>query len=293
MARSQSQSQSQSHIDSVRSIYDERSEQYDESEVHVKQAQDYCRWAGLRSGESVLDLACGTGLVALGAKRQVTATGHVVGVDISDGMLTVARRKAQTAGLDVRFFNHDISDLSAIRDEIMPREGAADGFDGFDVITCASALVLLPDPLTALKNWKALLRPGGRGRLVTDVQTKDANVVMNIFSDIASRVHVSVPWNSELLQSQETLAKLARDAGLDVQSIFETEAYATTRYHRDDARQVFEQAIGKSMYSNFGRADIRDEARQLFVQRFADMAGTAGSIEEETRYWVIVATNSE
>ncbi|KIW70509.1 hypothetical protein PV04_02771 [Phialophora macrospora] len=275
----------QSHLDSVRSMYDERSEHYDENEVHVRQAQDYCRWAGLRSGESVLDLACGTGLVALGAKRQVTEAGHVVGVDISEGMLTVARRKAETAGLDVRFFNHDISDLSAIRDEIMP-----DGADGFDVITCAAALVLLPDPLWALQNWKALLRPGG-GRLVTDVQTKDANVVMNIFSDIASQVHQSVPWNSELFQSQTPLEKLAIDAGLNVQSIFETEAYATTRYLLDDARQLFEQAIGKSMYSNFARADIREEARELFVQRFADMAGSVGSIEEETRFWVIVATN--
>ncbi|ETI23962.1 hypothetical protein G647_05769 [Cladophialophora carrionii CBS 160.54] len=278
---------SQPHLDSVRSMYDERSEHYDENEVHIKQAQDYCEWAGLRRGESLLDLACGTGLVALEAKRRVSGAGHVVGVDISEGMLTVARRKAAAAGLDdVRFFNHDISDLAAIRDDILP-----DGAEGFDVITCASALVLLPDPLRAVRNWQALLRPQG-GRLVTDVQTKDANLVMNVFSDIASRVGESVPWNSELLRSQRELERLAVHAGLDVQTVFETDAYAKTRYHVDDARQIFDQAVGKAMFSNFGRADIREQARDLFVQRFTDMAGSAGSIEEETRFWVLVATRS-
>src|ERR1700712_4799797 len=99
----------QSQLDSVRAMYDERSEQYDENEVHVRQAQDYCDWANLKKGDSVLDLACGTGLVALGAKQQVGELGHVVGVDISEGMLNVARRKAATAGLAISFYNHDIS----------------------------------------------------------------------------------------------------------------------------------------------------------------------------------------
>ncbi|EXJ62171.1 hypothetical protein A1O7_02604 [Cladophialophora yegresii CBS 114405] len=279
--------QSQSHLDSVRSMYDERSDRYDENQVHVKQAQDYCRWAGLKSGESLLDLACGTGLVALEAKRQVPGVGHIVGIDISEGMLSVARRKAAAAGLDdVRFLNHDISDLSAIRDEIVPATG-----EGFDVITCAAALILLPDPLRAVGEWQALLRPRG-GRLITDVQTRDANVVMNIFSDIAPRVRESVPWHSELWQSQGELEKLALDAGLVVQMVFETDVYAKTRYYGDDAGQIFDDAVGKAMFGNFGRAEIREQARGLFVQRFKDMAGPEGAIEEETRYWVMVATKA-
>lgn len=277
----------QSHLDSVKSMYDERSEQYDENQVHVKQAQDYIQWASPKRGESLLDLACGTGLVALSAKTEVGNSGHVVGVDISEGMLNVARRKAKAADLDIPFFNHEITDLSSIVDQVLPQNSK-----GFDIITCASALILLPDPLKAVKHWKSLLQPGGR--LVTDVQTKDANLVMNIFSFIAPKVGVSVPWHSHLWQSQQALEKLMVDAGLHVDNIFETDVYMTTLYSVNDAELVFNRAVSKAMFKDFDQPDIREEAKRLFVQRFVDIAGgpvDGVDIAEETRYWVVVATN--
>ncbi|OQV06310.1 Methyltransferase domain-containing protein [Cladophialophora immunda] len=276
----------QSQLDVVKSMYDERSEQYDENDVHVRQARDYIAWADLKNGENVLDLACGTGLVAIGAKQVTGSSGRVVGVDISEGMLNVARRKAQAAGLDIAFFNHDVSDLTGL--EFVP-QASEDGGLLFDVITCASALILLPDPLQAVKNWKAVLRPG-RGRLITDVQTKDANVVMNIFSAVAPQVGETVPWHSHLWQSQQALAALMADAGFRVERVFETEAYARAQYHLDAAAQLFDKAVSKAMFKDFGRAEIRERAKELFVRKFAEVAGPKGIIEEETRYWVIVAT---
>ncbi|OAP56140.1 hypothetical protein AYL99_09319 [Fonsecaea erecta] len=269
-----------SQLDVVKSMYDERSEQYDENDVHVRQAQDYITWADLKEGENLLDLACGTGLVAIGAKQVVGTSGRVVGIDISEGMLNVARRKAQAAGFDIAFFNHDVGDLTGL--DIVPK--GSDGF--FDVVTCASALILLPDPLRAVKNWKSVLRPGGR--LITDVQTKDANLVMNIFSAIAPHVGETVPWHSHLWQSQQALAALMVDAGFHVEKIFETEAYARAQYHLDAAQELFDKAVGKAMYKDFGRAEIREKAKELFVRKFAEIGET---IEEETKYWVIVATN--
>jgi ubiquinone/menaquinone biosynthesis C-methylase UbiE len=47
--------------------------------------------AALRPGDRVLDLACGTGVVARQAKSQVGATGAVTGVDLNPGMLAIAR----------------------------------------------------------------------------------------------------------------------------------------------------------------------------------------------------------
>ncbi|OAL39898.1 hypothetical protein AYO20_00810 [Fonsecaea nubica] len=276
---------SQSQLDVVKSMYDERSEEYDENDVHVKQAQDYIKWAALKDGDSLLDLACGTGLVAIDAKQVVGRSGRVVGVDISEGMLNVARRKAQAAGLDIAFHNHDISDLSGLDITSNDSEGS------FDVITCASALILLTDPLQAVKNWKSALRPGGR--LITDVQTKDANVVMNIFSAIAPELGETVPWHSHLWQSQQALATLMVDAGYHVDKVFETEAYARTQYHPDAAAEIFEKAVSKSMFKDFGRTDIREKARRLFVQKFTETAGTKDIIDEETRYWVTVATKPE
>ena len=56
--------------------------------------------AGLRSGERVLDVACGTGLVSLRAAAQVGPEGHVMATDISDKMVQRARELAAQQHLD-------------------------------------------------------------------------------------------------------------------------------------------------------------------------------------------------
>lgn len=61
--------------------------------------------SGLRSGESVLDVGCGTGTLAVLAKETVGPSGTVCGVDASAEMLVRARSKAARAGVDVRFEN--------------------------------------------------------------------------------------------------------------------------------------------------------------------------------------------
>jgi ubiquinone/menaquinone biosynthesis C-methylase UbiE len=60
-------------------------------------------YSQLHSGQNVLDLGCGTGLVAIKAKRIVGSEGRVVGVDVSHAMLAKARRKARRADLDIVF----------------------------------------------------------------------------------------------------------------------------------------------------------------------------------------------
>ena len=61
--------------------------------------------SGVRSGESVLDVGCGTGTLAILAKQIVGPSGTVCGVDASAEMLARARSKAVRAGVEVRFEN--------------------------------------------------------------------------------------------------------------------------------------------------------------------------------------------
>ena len=61
--------------------------------------------ANLKSGESVLDIGCGTGTLAIAAKQRVGPTGRVYGVDASPEMLARATRKATKAGAEVVFKN--------------------------------------------------------------------------------------------------------------------------------------------------------------------------------------------
>jgi ubiquinone/menaquinone biosynthesis C-methylase UbiE len=59
--------------------------------------------ARIAPGETVLDVGCGTGSLALAAKRRVGATGHVTAIDASDEMIAQARTKAAKLGLDVEW----------------------------------------------------------------------------------------------------------------------------------------------------------------------------------------------
>ncbi len=67
--------------------------------------------ARLRPGESVLDVGCGTGTLAIAAKALVGPSGQVCGVDPSPEMVRRARRKAAKAGAEVSFENAGVEAL--------------------------------------------------------------------------------------------------------------------------------------------------------------------------------------
>jgi len=106
--------------------------------------------AGLVSGECVLDVACGTGLVTFEAARSVGAFGLVLGVDISGHMVDSARQRAIDAGIpNVRFQRMDAEQL-----DLPDRK--------FDVVLCALGLMYVADPVQAVREMHRVLRPGGR-----------------------------------------------------------------------------------------------------------------------------------
>jgi ubiquinone/menaquinone biosynthesis C-methylase UbiE len=131
------------------SIYDRRSGQYDRSPFHAHLAQILIDYAQIEAGQQVLDMATGTGLVALIAAERVGPQGQVVGVDMSGGMLEQARRKASEANLP---------NLELILGDAETVEFAA---DRFDVILCSAAIVWLKDIPATLRRWSHFLKPAG------------------------------------------------------------------------------------------------------------------------------------
>src|SRR4030095_16544466 len=65
--------------------------------------------ARLQSGESILDVGCGTGTLAITAKQRVGPTGAVYGIDASPEMIARARKKAKKASADV-VFNYGVAE---------------------------------------------------------------------------------------------------------------------------------------------------------------------------------------
>ncbi|GLA13533.1 hypothetical protein AnigIFM62618_010786 [Aspergillus niger] len=269
----------------IQSIYDERSPNYDTSH-HGALAEAYIRTAAPREGESVLDLACGTGLVSFLAEQAVGKSGLVVGADISPGMLDVARHKAQQTGSNVTFLQHDISDLSGVGLERMLPPGE----EGFDLITCAAALVLLPDPGRAVRGWMRWLKPGGR--IVTDVAARDVHVPSRIFKRISGDLGMGLVWDESWVQGEWSLRELLEGAGLVVKTVFLTESFQDRVYSVANAEEVFERAVSSPMFRNFGDSGVRDEAKRLFVKRFAEEAGAEGVLVDEAKMYLAVAYKS-
>ena len=100
-------------------------------------------------GERVLDVACGTGIVARSAALRVGADGSVVGLDLNEDMLEVARRASSEVRPEIEWRREDAIDMS------LP-----DG--GFDVIFCQQGLQFFPDRPAALREMHRVLAPNGR-----------------------------------------------------------------------------------------------------------------------------------
>jgi ubiquinone/menaquinone biosynthesis C-methylase UbiE len=106
--------------------------------------------AGLNAGEHVLDIGCGCGATTLAAARAVAARGAVLGADLSEPMLAVAKRRAADAGVDnVRFEQADAQ---------IHRFGDAT----FDVAVSRFGTMFFADPAVAFANVARSVRPDGR-----------------------------------------------------------------------------------------------------------------------------------
>jgi ubiquinone/menaquinone biosynthesis C-methylase UbiE len=101
------------------------------------------------AGERVLDVACGTGVVARIAAERVGPDGRVVGVDLNPGMIRVARSLPAPIGASIEWLERSALDLRL--------EDAS-----FDVVLCQQGLQFFPDKALALREMRRVLDHGGR-----------------------------------------------------------------------------------------------------------------------------------
>ena len=101
--------------------------------------------AGVGVGDRVLDIACGTGVLARAARSRVTPTGSVTGLDINEGMLTVATRT-----------DPGVTWVPG-RAEELPIPDAT-----FDHVFSQFGLMFFSEPRTAVAEMARVARPGGR-----------------------------------------------------------------------------------------------------------------------------------
>jgi ubiquinone/menaquinone biosynthesis C-methylase UbiE len=104
--------------------------------------------ARLKPGATVLDIGTGTGIVALTAAPQVLPNGRVIGIDLSPGMIAVARRHAAAYPDTLEFREMDAEHLIFADSSV-------------DSVVSLFALLHFPNPLQAVREMYRVLRKGG------------------------------------------------------------------------------------------------------------------------------------
>jgi ubiquinone/menaquinone biosynthesis C-methylase UbiE len=174
--------------------------------------------AGLAPGQDVLDVACGTGVLAREAARRVKPGGRVIGLDRNEGMLAVARRKAP---------------------EIEWRQGQAEALpfsgDRFDAVVSQFGLMFFEDRALALAEmWRVLKRGGRLAVAVWDALERSPGyaamtaLLQRLFGERVADA-LRAPF---ALGDPEALAALAAKAGIPAQI---TTREGTARFPSMDA----------------------------------------------------------
>jgi SAM-dependent methyltransferase len=170
--------------------------------------------AQIEEGQHVLDIACGTGILTRAVARRVGMKGSIIGLDVNEGMLAVAERKAP---------------------QIQWKQGRAESlpFDDnrFDVVVSQFGLMFFEDRSAAIQEMSRVLAPGGR--LAAAVWDKLENspgftslvgLLERLFGTQTAEA-LSTPFS---LGNMDTLLSLFRDS--DLQDIQVTTLNGTARF---------------------------------------------------------------
>ena len=222
-------------------------------------ARDLVMRAAVRPDERVLDIACGTGVVARLIAPFVGSTGSIIGLDLSPSMLAVARECAETEGVVVDWREGDATAL--------PFDDAS-----FDLALNQQGLQYIPDKPAALREMRRILAPGGRAFVATWAPLTEDHVREVV--DRVAREHIGFSSLASRfgLGTAETLRALMEAAGF-------AEVTSTP----------VELMLHFPSYTEWVRATVAPDLAQLPT---AEQEMTARAVEEKMRYDHRLATIS-
>ena len=230
----------------IASDYDRISAKYDENfSRHASVQSDALIDGidGLREDARILDLACGTGAVAAAWRRRFPKA-HITGVDASDGMLEVARRRCP----DVEFSRGDMdSVLASVPDASL------------DAVSCAWAIGYA-DPRRIAREAFRALRPGGVFAVVEnrrDTWPQVRNAAFGVAAEMPESLTALMDLHLRLPKSATSLGRMSRRAGFSGVETWE----GMDSLVFADGRKVLDWSLGTGVSAGFDRA--MDPARRL------------------------------
>ncbi len=179
--------------------------------IFVPWAQHLLSKSPPQTGQNILDVACGTGIVARMAKARVGSTGRVVGADLNAGMLQVAKAVANDSLIE--WIESDVADT--------PLENEC-----FNTAYCQQGLQFFPDKVGALKEIARLLHPNGLCFAVV-AQSLDQNPLMRSQVDALTK-HVG----ADAANGIRSVCGLAD--GDEIAGLFEQAGYVDVNFDKVD-----------------------------------------------------------
>lgn len=183
-------------------------------------ARDLVERVGLRPGDHVLDVACGTGVVARLAASRVGAAGRVAAVDVNRGMLAVGESLPASDGPRIEWYEASAGALPF-------------GAGEFDVAACQLGLQFFPDKSAALREMRRVLVAAGRcgANVFTSIDRNPAaralaDAVDRRFGDGASHAKRS----EHALADRDELVRMFEAAGFDgirIEAVTQTIRFAS------------------------------------------------------------------
>lgn len=194
----------------------------------------YVEAAHVNPGHRVLEIGAGTGDQTLVLAQRVGPNGHVLATDLTEEMLTVARRRARAAGLDnITFRTADASKLDL--DEA-----------GFDAAVSGLTWMFLPDPVESASRVRDLLTPGGRFAASVWGPTDQVPMVSIAMGAALQELDIDPPSRDEHaapdLSESDVFRNVFADAGfidVSVQPFTFTLTWESPEQYADWARDVF------------------------------------------------------
>lgn len=163
--------------------------------AYEARAAEFIAGLGMTKGERVLDIACGTGNLAIPAAR---AGADVTGVDIAPNLVAQARDRAAVEGLIARFDEGDAENL--------PYDAAA-----FDTVVTMFGAMFAPRPERVASEMKRVCRPGGR---IVMANWVPGGFIGQVFKTTAARVPPPAGMPSPVLWGDEATVRARLTDGI-------------------------------------------------------------------------------
>ena len=224
--------------------------------------------AQVSTGNHVLDIATGSGEPALTAARVVGPSGRVVAVDMSPGMLAIARERIDAAGLrNVEVIESDAESLKL-------------DASSFDAVLCRWGLMFMPDLDGVIRTMYRALKPGGR--FATAVWSVADKVPMcGLARDAIRRITGIIPPpnapDPTKLADTSILERALGSAGF--RDVAFERLIVTFEFPSADAFADFRSQIGgtRSTLSKMP-AEVARQLREAVVTSAREYAGTGGVV---------------